>query len=231
MPKTLITICQGVIMGITARRVVGLCVILFIVSQAWTHRHLVTQSHFIPAAARRGETQSSYAEQEQANQIVTVVGPLTELMDPDTPGSSDNERSTSGEIVASDHVSPSPVGAKAVLLHKTFRVARIVQQPFVLPPHAFNPQLRGSYRGFAQEREPAADQPGSVQFLLLNEEQYASFVQGRPTEALLTADSSDECEINFRLPPSFEQSAKYHLVFRNNSASQQVVRADFQVEF
>jgi len=222
-------------MKIVVQRVIALCVIVLIVWQAWTHRHLVTLSTLIAPEAKTADKPPGYVEQQQANRMVTIVGPLSDLFKTEKAADKEDEekeRPDSQEIMPSDHVGPSAIGTAAVLLHRTFRVRRVVDQPFDLPPHAFNPQLRGHYRGFQQGVEGAANETASVQFLLLSEEQYANFISGHPAEALLTADGSDEQEISFRMPPTFEQPARYHMVFKNDSgASRQVVQADFRVDF
>lgn len=211
---------------------IGLCVIVLVAWQAWTHLRHVTVATFVAPGQKSAGKPPSYSEREEAKQAVPVWGPLGELLKSDAPAKAESDQPASQQIVASDHVGPSPVGTARMLLHRTFRVTRIVDQPFDLPPHAFNPQLHGRYRAFPQGEEEVADESGSVQFLLLSEEQYANLLSGRPAEALLTADGSEEQEINLRLPPTFEQSAKYHLVFKDNSkTAKQVVRADFRIEF
>jgi hypothetical protein len=210
------------------RRIIGLCLILVLARQLWTHRNIAILSTKVRSQEGSGDTLT----EPDASQTVTVAGPLAELLKTETAGNHEEEQPASQRTVASDHVGPSPVGTNAVLLHRTFWVARAVEQPFDLPPHAFNPQLHGSYVGFSQGSQEIADEPGSVQFLLLNEEQHTNFIGGRPAEALLTADGSHEQEINFRMPPTFEQSARYYMVFKNSSRSRkQVVRADFRIEY
>ena len=211
--------------------VIGLSVISVVSWVAWTHLRHVTVATFVAPGQKTADKPPSYSEQEEAKQAVPVWRPLGELLKSDAPANSATDQPASQRIVASDHVGPSPVGTERVLLHRTFRVTRIVDQPFDLPPHAFNPQLHGRYRAFPQGGEEE-DESSSVQFLLLSEEQYANLLSGRPAEALLTADGSEEQEINFRLPPTFEQAAKYHLVFKDNSkTAKEVVRADFRIEF
>lgn len=212
------------------RRIIGLSVVVVMAWQLWTHRNIVMLSTNTNTQEESGD-KPAHTEHD-ASQTVTVVGPLAELMKTETAGNDDKEQPASQQTVASDHVGPSPVGTSAVLLHKTFWVTRVVEQPFDVPPHAFNPQLHGSYVGFSQGAEEIPDEPGPVQFLLLNEEQHANLTGGHPAEALLTADGSHDQEINFRMPPTFEQSARYYLVFKNSARSgKQLVRADFRIEF
>jgi hypothetical protein len=135
------------------------------------------------------------------------------------------------EIVASDHVGPSPVGTTVPLLHKTFIVAGPVHLPFSIPPHAANAQLHGTYRSFLPGKVQADEAP-QVELLLLNEQQYANFTGGRPAESLFSASGSDAQEINVSLPPTLNESAKYCLIFRNSSANgKALVQADFRIDF
>lgn len=52
-------------------------------------------------------------------------------------------------------------------------------------------------------------------------------------DTLFSADDTSIGEVNFTLPPTFNQPAKRYLVFRSSShrASQRVVQADFRIDF
>jgi len=219
-------------MQIVVRRIVGISVIVLIAWQIWEHRQIVALPRVAVPGKEASDQHSDNSQQQEANPIVTVAGRFSELFKSKDVGNDQNKQPALHEMVASDHVGTSPVGTATVLLHKTFHVTQVVAHPFQLPPHAFNPQLRGTYLAYPQGTDDVADEPGSVQFLLLSEEQYANLVSGHPAEALLTADGSQEQEINFRMPPTFEQPARYYLVFRNTSDhANQTVRAEFQIEF
>jgi hypothetical protein len=229
-------------------------VLVVICSYAWIHRHHVA----IPATAIPAETQH-YAEEEQASQMVTVSGPMAnyvlrqqsgsgnsgsanvETLQPTYQSTSQSaSQSSSHKPVASDHVTDdSPVGTGMALLHKTFNVAGIVNLPFDLPAHASTPQLRGTYRSFLSQAglqhasEHPDDHSADVEFLVMNEQQYNDLLNGRPGDALFSADDASNGEVNFTLPPTFGQTAKYYLVFRNGSQGKgkRVVQADFRVDF
>jgi len=135
---------------------------------------------------------------------------------------------------ASDHVGGSVVATSNAILHQTFRVAGIVNLPFEVPAHASNPQLRGTYRSYLKQNgSPSSDASGDVEFLLLNEQQYGEFLNGRAGEAVFSAEDAHRLEVNTGLPPTFDQAAKYHLIFRNNSRNlgKKVVEADFRIDF
>jgi hypothetical protein len=88
----------------------------------------------------------------------------------------------------SDHVGGSPVGASSAVLHKTFAVTDIVSLPIEVPAHASNPQLRGTYRAFLKRHGVLSTDITDVEFLLLNEQQYADFLSGHSSEAMFSAD-------------------------------------------
>ncbi len=220
-------------------RLVVSCVLVLVGSYAWVHR-----PHVAPATSvQESATLPRYAEQEQAAQSVSVSGPLADYtrvkaagVETLQPISSTVLQSGSHRTVASDHVTDdSPVGTSTPLLHRTFNVARIVDLPFDLPAHASTPKLRGTYRSFLPHN--GAEQGGvddaGVEFLLLNEQQFADLIDGRPGNALFSADDASNGEVNFTMPPTFGKPAKYHLVFRNSSPSsgKRAVQADFRIDF
>jgi hypothetical protein len=207
-------------------------------SYAWVHRNHVANAVAVPAAVP-ATTLPNYAEVREAQKTVTMAGPLADYMS--TQNGSKQEASKvetlstiSYKPAASDHVGGSPVGTSNPILHQTFRVAAIVNLPFEVPAHAANPQLRGTYRSFVKrEGTLASDDAADVEFLLLNEQQYDEFLNGRAGEAVFSAEDSHLQEVNTGLPPTLSQPATYHLVFRNNSRDRgkKVVEADFRIDF
>jgi hypothetical protein len=210
-------------------------------SYAWIHaRHMAVPANAYSAA----DSQPKYAEQEQAAQMVTVSGPLAdyvshkkptvETLQPIVYGTS---HPASGGPSILDHASDeSPVGTSTALLDKTFHVVDLVDLPFDLPAHASTPQLRGTYRSFLSHRDEAAasdEHAADVEFLLLNERQYADLINGRSEDALFSADATSNGEVDITMPPTFAQSRKYYLVFRNatHGSSAKAVQADFRIDF
>ena len=167
-----------------------------------------------------------------SDKVVSVAGPLERWM----YGRKSEEPSdavTAHKPSAHDLIAPSPVGSSGVILHKTFSVATVVNFPFEIPAHAAMPQLRGHYQSFThQSGTQASDESTNVAFLLMNEEQYADLVNRRPADALFSVDPSHDQDINFSLPASQNQPARFYLVFRNiPSEGKKIVQADFTVAF
>ncbi len=219
-------------------------------SYAWTHRHRLVASVVEPA----DQPEVTYTEAREAQKMVTVAGPMADYVqrqqragaatNGEPSAESSAESSVESNIVtlpsiarkpsAPDHVGDSPVGTSTAILHLAFRVAGTVDVPFDIPAHASNPQLRGTYSSFVQQGGVASsDSSADVEFLLLNDLQYANFLAERPGDALFSADGAHNGEINFNLPPTLTRPAKYYLVFRNNSQNEdkKTVQADFRVNF
>ena len=180
------------------------------------------------------ETDPTPPAASTSDKLATMVSPLEQLMDgsgskPETPPESHPLRKPS----ASDLIAPSPVGTSGVILHKTFSVATSINFPFVIPAHAATPQLRGHYQSFTrQDGTQAGEQSADVSFLLMNEEQYTEFINHRPADALFSLDPSHDQDVNFGLPASQSQPAKFYLVFRNSPGEgKKIVKADFTVDF
>jgi hypothetical protein len=138
------------------------------------------------------------------------------------------------EVLPMDRVAPSPVGESQPILHKTFTVSASVNFPFEVPAHAAMPRLHGNYKSFVKQLGVQSnDDTANVDFLILNEDQYADFVQGHTGEALFSADASHDQDVNVSLPTSQNLPQKYYLVFRNppGGESKKVVQADFTLDF
>ena len=165
------------------------------------------------------------------DQLVTVVGPLQQLMDNEKPEKA-GEDHTPHKPSPSDLIAPSPVGTSGVVLHKTFSVATAADFAFTIPAHAAMPQLHGHYRSFTHsDGAQAGEQSADVTFLLMNEEQHAES-NGGPENALLSLNSCHDQNVNFALPASQNQPLKFYLVFRNTPGeSKKLVQADFTVDF
>jgi len=209
-------------------------VLVIILSLAWTHRNRAITAVAAPALEPTPVSYGDYDEAHQAQQMVTVTGPMADYATRQSPMKVETLQSIPYKPAASDHVGDSPVGTGRDLLHKTFAVANVVDLPFEVPAHAANPQLRGTYRSFAKQGgAPSSDDAADVDFLLMNERQFSDFLHGRPVEAVFDAEGAHDQELNTTLPPTFGQSAKYYLVFRNAAASggKKVVQADFRIDF
>ena len=120
------------------------------------------------------------------------------------------------------------------ILHRTFHVQSMVQVTLVVPAHAATPRLRGSYASFfKQAGNSEGDPEAEIEFLVLNEQQFADFLNKRSGEATFSAEDAHAQDVNTSLPPTMDQPEKYHLIFRTNShgPAKKFVQADFRMEF
>jgi hypothetical protein len=214
-------------------------ILVVVASYAWMHRPGAALA--VATGTPSPETEQSYDEDKQPQHTVTVAGPLANYV---------QRQTESGEEVVTlqptapapvsrqpsplDQVGASPVGTSTLLLHKTFSVKNAVDLPFEIPAHAATPQLRGIYRSFVQQGGTlASDSRADVEFLVMNEKQFADFIAGRPGDALFSADDAHEGEVNARMPPTLDRPTKYNLLFRNGSAGKgkKVVQADFRIDY
>lgn len=133
----------------------------------------------------------------------------------------------------SDRVNPSPVGTTQTILQKTFAVKGSVTFPFQVPPHAVRPHLHGIFESFLREVHGVSDDSANVDFLIVNEDQYADLTSNRPSQALMSVEGSHNQAVNFDLPASLDQPVKYYLVFRSSDGgkSGKVVLANFHVDY
>lgn len=234
-------------MGFETKRwavwITTILILAIVASYAWTHRnHLLAQLAGEHAAP---EPDAAYAEEQEAQKMVVVAGPMADYVLRQKAGNVVTLQPAAQPPSAADHVGDSPVGTSREILNKTFRVNGIVDLPFEIPAHAATPTLKGTYRSFVKESPtgsqsaaPArasvsSDAVADVDFLVLNEQQFGDFLNGRPGDAIFSADSAHDGEVNFSLPPTLAKSTWYYLVFRNGSpgGDKKIVQADFRVDF
>ena len=222
------------------KRLLGWLLACFILvwacSYAWRLRH-----HAVAVVAARGDSVApvseqplpTYAEVRQAQEMVKVTGPMADyvLDEKSSPVTVPPVSREAAAPTAADRVGDSPVGTSNTVLHRSFVVAGMVNWPFEVPAHAANPQLRGTYRAFLKVGNALSPDAADVELLVLNERQYGDLVAGHPGDAIFSASSAEEVAAG--LPPTLDQPANYHLVFRNNSgkAAKKVVRADLWIDF
>lgn len=179
-------------------------------------------------------------EAQEAQKLVTVVGPLANYVTHQSgqsqaaPDSAQMEtlEPFAGKPNPADHVGGSVVGSIVPVLHRTFRVRSAVQLAFIVPAHAASPHLRGTYESFVKGLG-ADGADADVEFLVLNDQQFADFISKRAGESTFSAVDAHSQEVNATLPPTINQPEKYHLIFRNNSRGpeRKFVQADFRMEF
>ncbi len=206
-----------------------LCAVLAGGYSYWRN-HLSTASAKADQQAEETETKPAPQEGESA---VKVVGPLAELMDK-AEQINPLRRTEPAKTYTGHYVGQSAVGTSRMILHKTFAVTASVNFPFEIPAYAFRPQLHGTYRSYVKQLGIQDDEDiANIDFLILNEAQYADFARGGGSEAVFSADASHAENVNFGLPPTQDHAQKYYLVFHNSpgGAAKKLVQADFTVDF
>jgi len=208
---------------------------LLIGYSVWMHLRHTSDSVEIKAAPileQAKKAQTAYND-VQNSQPVTVAGPLASYMHHSDVAKVETVSAVMKKPAASDHVGGSVVGTTSQVLQQTFAVAGTVDLPFEVPAHAYSPKLHGTFRSFIQSGGKPSATPGDVDFVLLNDEQFAAYLDGKPSEAVFSTDTTHDQEVNANLPPTLNQPAKYHLIFRNAQpkSGKRVVQADFELEF
>jgi len=209
------------------------------------YRNQSAQARLDPDQSQDEETKPEANFQDRAkDKMVKFAGPLAELMDKSHSDENNPEDKPQKPVPLrkphpSDLIAPSPVGTSTAIVHKTFSVSSAANFSFQVPPHAASPQLRGSYHSFvpASRDHPNNDQsnddPGDVDFLLMNDEQYADYLNGHSADVVYSVDSSHDQDVSLGLPATLDKPAQYYLVFRNSSGSRgrKIVQADFHLDF
>jgi hypothetical protein len=138
------------------------------------------------------------------------------------------------QLLPMDRVAPPSADTTRTVLRKSFALTTSVNFPFDVPSHAAMPHLHGNYKSYVRQLgvQPN-DDTANVDFLILNEDQYADFIQGHAGEAFFSAGASHDQDVNVTLPPTQDQPRKYYLVFRNSpgDATKKAVQADFTLDF
>jgi len=192
------------------------------------------------------EKESTPAASQDAEQMVIVVGPLAQWMQNGKPQQQDKPESAPEihgqagaaedhgphKVYAGDHIVQSTLNTTGVVVQKTLSVATEQNVPFEIPPHVVSPQLHGRYKSFVQQQgSRASNASANIDFLLMNQQQYSDFVDGRPAGALFSVDASHDQAVNLGLPPSMDQPMKYYLVFRGSKSGERTVEANFKIDF
>ncbi len=184
----------------------------------------------IAAAQQARNPEDTYNMAQGDREAVNLVSPMATFM---KGGDKVETVAPVYQATEADRVGDSVVGTSNKVLHQTFRVRGAVDVPFDVPAHAYSPQLHGTFRSFIQAGGVPTTAPGDVEFLLLSDSQYAALVEGHPSNAIFSADATHHQEVNANLPPTLNQSMKYHLIFRNVSpkTGTRVVQAEFDMNF
>jgi hypothetical protein len=117
-------------------------------------------------------------------------------------------------------------------LHKLFAVKNHVQFAFLVPPHQGNTRLRGTFRSFTKPDAPdSSDRTANVDLMLLNEQEFNEFLHGQPQSVTYELDSAHDDSVDWKVPTTFGEPQKYHLIFSNSGSGTKFVEADFTVSF
>jgi hypothetical protein len=201
----------------------------------WVHlRHSADATEIHPAAIAEQvkQAENTYSDPMDAAQPVGMAGPLATYMSKQGAVAVEKVKVVEYKPTTSDHVGGSVVGTSIPILHDKFHISVIVDLPFQVPPHAATPKLRGTFRSFVPvSGKPTSDTDADLEFHVLNEQEYSSFLGAKPSEALFSADATHDEEVNASLPPTLNQPVNYHIVFVNESRKKKVVEAEFRLEF
>jgi hypothetical protein len=204
------------------------------------YRNYAAQAKLHTAEQSSDEDAKPQAEDRDSSRdkMLKVVSPLEQLMDKSEPKDKDEDKPAKpvplGKPNARDLIAPSPVGTSTAIVHKTFTVSSASNFAFQVPPHAASPQLHGTYHSFVPASAAQSDnEPGDVDLLLMNEQQYADYLHGHLADVVYSVESSHDQDVSFSLPPTLDRPAQYYLVFRSSSGnhSKKAVKADFRIDF
>jgi hypothetical protein len=120
-------------------------------------------------------------------------------------------------------------------VHQTFQVQSYKSFEIVVPPHAARPRVHGTFQSFVTNDSGSmvSNESANVDLVLLNEDEYAEFHNGKQGTAAYTLDPAYDQIVDCALASTLDQSRKYYLVFRNSPGGPKtkVVKADFTASF
>ncbi len=195
------------------------------------------------------ETEPTPAASQDSEQLVIVAGPLAQWMQNGKPQKQEtpekqasapqgqtqenvSEDRGSQKLFTGDHIVRSSTTTTGVVVQKIFNVATDQNVAFEIPPHIVNPQLHGRYRAFVRQAGgQTSNASADVDFRLMTQQQYTDFLNGRPGDALFAVDAAHDQAVTLSLPPSMDEPVKYYLVFRGSGSAENVVEANFKVDF
>jgi hypothetical protein len=171
------------------------------------------------------------ATPEDPGPIATVVIPLEVLK----KQAKSSQTVSPQEPLPIDHPVSIEAGEPKHFLHKLFSVNHHVQFEFLVPAHQGNTRLRGTFRSFTNRSDPdsTSDRSADVDVMVLNEEEFNQFLHGQPQSITYELDPSHNLRVDLRVPTTYTDPQKYHLVFSNadSGTKTKFVEADFTVSF
>jgi hypothetical protein len=121
------------------------------------------------------------------------------------------------------------------VVHGVFSLTKYEQFAFVIPPHQGFPKLHGDFRSFTKRRDPesSSDNTADIGLMLLNEQEFNDFLQGRPGSTTYELIPAHDQTVDWQVPHTLDQSQQYHLVFSNANGGTKTkfVKADFTISF
>jgi hypothetical protein len=121
------------------------------------------------------------------------------------------------------------------VVHGVFSVNKYAQFAFVVPPSRGYSRVHGDFRSFTKRRDPdsTSDKTADVSLMLLNEQEFNDFAQGRPGSTTYQLDPAHDQVVDWQVPITFDRPQEYHLVFSNSDGGPKTkfVKADFTLTF
>jgi hypothetical protein len=144
-----------------------------------------------------------------------------------------SEQTQTGASV--DHIVHLSSGESKDVVHGVFPVNKYVQFAFVVPPNEAYSRLHGDFRSFTKRREPdsTSDKTADVGLMLLNDQEFADFQQGRPGSTTYELNPAHDQVVDWQVPYTYDRPQQYHLVFSNPDGvpKTKFVKAEFTVTF
>jgi hypothetical protein len=121
------------------------------------------------------------------------------------------------------------------VVHGVFSVNKYAQFAFVVPPSRGYSRVHGDFRSFTKRRDPdsTSDKTADISLMLLNEQEFNDFAQGRPGSTTYQLDPAHDQVVDWQVPITFDRPQEYHLVFSNSDGGPKTkfVKADFTLTF
>jgi len=123
-----------------------------------------------------------------------------------------------------DHLVPTQAAGEVQLVHGQFSVRDYKSFSFVVPAHTFHPRVHGHF-------ELSAGQNAAVDAMLMDEDQYQSYIEHKPSDVISSQENSHGATIDWAVHPTVDDPRTYYLVFANASSApaKTPVHADFTV--
>jgi hypothetical protein len=138
---------------------------------------------------------------------------------------SKNQASSEPQAIAPlDRVNNAPVAPPA-RFHKSFALKGYEKFEFTVPPHTLNPHLRGTLESWANGDSEQVD------LLILNEQEFADFTQGKPGSFTYKTTPAPDEMVDYSIPSTQQYAKKYYLVCSNPSRGAKSVQADLTITF